>query len=87
MGSFEKPQGFSWSWFLDRWELIKLDIYETYGVDLDDGSSHQTRCWHWLLAKISGLLSVPPRQYRPDGQPIRETRLALEAYPYPKTSR
>lgn len=82
---FEKPEqaGIPWRRLLDVLPQIKLDVHETYGVDLDAPGVAANTSWHWFSAKISGLLSAPIRAYRPDGYPLPPNRLARELFPIP----
>ena len=60
MKSFEQSEGgFSWGRaILPRWEAVKADFQERYGIDLD--YENRKRSWHWLLNRVMQLLTIPP---------------------------
>lgn len=76
MRTQETAPGLSWTKLFEHWEMVKWDIAERFGVDLDT----EMRSWHWVVARIGALISAPVHGYRPDNKPMYATRLQALIY-------
>ena len=55
--------GPSWLDVFEHWEHIENDLHQWYGIDVGDGILER-RTYVWLMARVSGLLSVDSRLRR-----------------------
>ena len=61
----------------DNWDIIKLDMLEQYGRDLDDPEVAARTSWHWFEDHLGGLMSMPIKAVAPSGRPLAPNRLQL----------
>lgn len=55
----------TWADIFDRWNLVEVDLHQTYGIDLGTPGLLKARTGHWLRVRVIGLLSEPrTRLYR-----------------------
>lgn len=55
---------------MEQWQLVDADLFDV-GVDVRDERLMGARSWHWLSARILGLLATPVAGYA--SIPIDET--------------
>lgn len=82
MGTYERPTGSGVGWLrlFDLWDAIKVDLHESFGVDLDRPAAVS---WHWVVSRVTALLTAPVAAYRPDGYALAPNRLLASLYPPP----
>lgn len=73
----EKDPGTPWAVLYDNWDIIKLDMLEQYGRDLDDPEVVARTSWHWFEDHLGGLMSMPIKAVAPSGRPLAPNRLQL----------
>jgi len=63
----------TWWEILSRWQLVQLDMHQTYGIDMGDRDLLRSRSWPWLRLRVVGLVSEPgtrlQRALRPSETP------------------